>query len=42
MPTSMETYGHDFNNLKRAFVDFLHPHAVLRPCHAVRGQPARA
>lgn len=20
----METYGHDFNNLKKAFVDFLH------------------
>ena len=34
----METYGHDFVRLKRAFVDFLQRLPVLRCCGRVRGR----
>ena len=38
----METYGHDFERLKQAFVDFLPEPALLWHGGAVRRRPARA
>ena len=38
----METYGHDFERLKQAFVEFIEAPAVLRQGDAVRGRCQRA
>jgi UDP-N-acetylmuramate--alanine ligase len=38
----METYGHDFGNLKKAFVDFLHRMPFYGTAILVHRRPGRA